>query len=58
MILFEIKEKPDGAAQVNMAKGGRGKLTRDHLPPVDKRELERLKKDANTVSFKSLPRRM
>ena len=36
-----------------MAKGGRGKLTSDHLPPVDKRELEMLRKDANTISFTS-----
>ena len=49
MKLFEIKEKP--TARVNMAKGGKGKQTRDHLLPEDTMELERLRKDANTVSF-------
>ena len=51
--MFEVKDKPAapaGNAQANMAlkKGGKG--IKD-LPPLDKKEIEKLKKEANSTRF-------
>ena len=53
-ILFEIKEKPAGNAQANLVlkKGGKGTgFAAQDLPPLDKKEIERLKKEASTTKF-------